>query len=117
MSKRFCLLCGVDISSSKKVFDLCDKCYSCNPNTTLQDTSEPTKDLFEIIADATKPDIKSFDDIYRSKLSQIFKNKSDCYADTREKDEDGGYHEGEVIMTMTKEVFIDVVTKILKGEL
>jgi hypothetical protein len=42
-------------------------------------------------------------------LRQIFKNQSDCYADTRKWDTDGIETEGPVIQAMTEDMFIKVL--------
>ncbi len=43
------------------------------------------------------------------RLRQMFKNLSDCYADTRIFENDGSYTEGEVIQAMTEDRFIEVL--------
>ena len=40
-------------------------------------------------------------------LRQMFKNLSDCYADTGRFENDGSYTEGEVIQAMTEDRFIE----------
>jgi hypothetical protein len=45
------------------------------------------------------------------KLRQIFKNLSDCYADTGSFENDGSYHEGEVIQAMTEDTFIKIINE------
>lgn len=42
-------------------------------------------------------------------LRQMFKNLSDCYADTRSFENDGSYTEGEVIQAMTEDRFIEAL--------
>ena len=42
-------------------------------------------------------------------LRQMFKNLSDCYADTGRFENDGSYTEGEVIQAMTEDRFIEVL--------
>lgn len=42
-------------------------------------------------------------------LRQIFKNLSDCYADTGKFENDGSYTEGEVIQAMTEDRFIEAL--------
>jgi hypothetical protein len=42
-------------------------------------------------------------------LRQIFKNLSDCYADTGRFENDGSYTEGEVIQAMTEDRFIEAL--------
>jgi len=42
-------------------------------------------------------------------LRQLFKNLSDCYADTGRFDNDGSYTEGEVIQAMTEDRFIEAL--------
>lgn len=43
------------------------------------------------------------------KLRQMFKNLSDCYADTGRFENDGSYTEGEVIQAMTEDRFIEAL--------
>lgn len=45
----------------------------------------------------------------KEELRQLFKNNSDCYADTGRFENDGNYSEGEVIQAMTEERFLKVV--------
>jgi hypothetical protein len=40
---------------------------------------------------------------------QMFKNLSDCYADTGRFENDGSYTEGEVIQAMTEDRFIEAL--------
>ena len=49
------------------------------------------------------------------KIRQIFRNQSDCYADTGMFDNDGGYNEGDVIQAMTEDRFVEVVKEILSN--
>ena len=42
------------------------------------------------------------------KLRQLFKNRSDCYADTHVFSEEG-FREGEVIQAMTEDRFIETL--------
>lgn len=42
-------------------------------------------------------------------LRQIFKSRSDCYADTGRFENDGSYTEGEVIQAMTEDTFIETL--------
>ena len=42
-------------------------------------------------------------------LRQMFKNLSDCYADTGRFENDGSYTEGEVIQAMTEDRFIEIL--------
>lgn len=42
-------------------------------------------------------------------LRQMFKNLSDCYADTGKFENDGSYTEGEVIQAMTEDRFIEAL--------
>ena len=42
-------------------------------------------------------------------LRQMFKNLSDCYADTGRFENDGSYTEGEVIQAMTEDRFIEAL--------
>jgi hypothetical protein len=42
-------------------------------------------------------------------LRQMFKNRSDCYADTGWFENDGSYTEGEVIQAMTEDRFIEAL--------
>jgi hypothetical protein len=44
-------------------------------------------------------------------LRQMFKNLSDCYADTGRFENDGSYTEGEVIQAMTEDRFIKALTE------
>ncbi len=44
-------------------------------------------------------------------LRQLFKNLSDCYADTGRFENDGSYTEGEVIQAMTEDRFIEAMKK------
>lgn len=43
---------------------------------------------------------------------QLFKNMSDCYADTWYLNEDGVYVEGQVIQAMTEERFVKAVSQV-----
>jgi hypothetical protein len=45
------------------------------------------------------------------KLRQIFKNLSDCYADTGSFENDSSYREGEVIQAMTEDTFIKIINE------
>lgn len=45
-------------------------------------------------------------------LKQLFKNNSNCYADTHDFDNNNNFIEGEVIMAITEDVFIDLVMKL-----
>lgn len=47
--------------------------------------------------------------IWESELRQLFKNRSDCYADTGTFENDGSYREGDVIQAMTEDRFIEVL--------
>lgn len=49
------------------------------------------------------------DDVTDARLRQLFKNNSDCYADTRD---DKG-NDGDVIQGMTEDVFLKVVKEII----
>ena len=42
-------------------------------------------------------------------LRQMFKNLSDCYADTGRFENDGSYSEGEVIQAITEDRFIEIL--------
>lgn len=42
-------------------------------------------------------------------LRQMFKNLSDCYADTGRFENDGSYTEGDVIQAMTEDRFIEAL--------
>ncbi|MEX0595139.1 MAG: hypothetical protein WD512_01480 [Candidatus Paceibacterota bacterium] len=42
-------------------------------------------------------------------LRKIFRNLSDCYADTRRFENDGSHSEGEVIEAMTEDRFIEAL--------
>jgi len=42
-------------------------------------------------------------------LRQLFKNKSNCYADTGRFENDGSYSEGEVIQAMDEDCFINTI--------
>jgi len=42
-------------------------------------------------------------------LRQLFKNKSNCYADTGRFENDGSYSEGEVIQAMGEDCFINTI--------
>jgi hypothetical protein len=42
-------------------------------------------------------------------LRQMFRNLSDCYADTGRFENDGSYSEGEVIQAMTEDRFIEAL--------
>lgn len=42
-------------------------------------------------------------------LRQLFKNLSDCYADTGRFENDGSYTDGEVIQAMTEDRFIEAL--------
>jgi hypothetical protein len=44
-----------------------------------------------------------------AKLRQLFKNRSNCYADTGNFENDGSYSEGEVIQAMDEDCFINTV--------
>jgi hypothetical protein len=44
-----------------------------------------------------------------AKLRQLFKNRSNCYADTGRFENDGSYSEGEVIQAMDENCFINVI--------
>lgn len=46
----------------------------------------------------------------KKKLGEIFRNNSNCYADTFTEDDKGNFIEGDVILAMTEERFIQVVT-------
>lgn len=46
-------------------------------------------------------------------LRQLFKNRSDCYADTSRFENDGSYTEGEVIQAMTEDTFIELLKEII----
>ena len=46
----------------------------------------------------------------KKELGELFENNSDCYADTWDVFPDG-FVEGPVVMAMTKEKFIEVVSK------
>lgn len=43
------------------------------------------------------------------KLRDLFRNMSDCYADTGRFENDGSYSEGEVIQAMTEDRFIEII--------
>lgn len=49
-------------------------------------------------------------------LRDLFRNQSDCYADTGRFENDGSYFEGEVIQAMTEDRFIEVITNLLNLE-
>ena len=42
-------------------------------------------------------------------LRQLFKNRSNCYADTGFFENDGSYHEGKVVQAMDEDCFIDTI--------
>lgn len=44
-----------------------------------------------------------------SKIRQLFKNNSDCYADTASFDNNNNYVEGDVIMAMTEDKFVEII--------
>lgn len=47
-------------------------------------------------------------------LRQLFRNLSDCYADTGSFDTDGEYIEGAVIQAMTEDRFIETLKEVNK---
>jgi hypothetical protein len=44
-----------------------------------------------------------------SDLRQMFRNMSDCYADTGRFSNDGGYSEGDVVQALTEDRFIELL--------
>jgi hypothetical protein len=47
-------------------------------------------------------------------LRQLFKNLSDCYANTGRFENDGSYTEGEVVQAMTEDRFIEALNQALR---
>jgi len=47
----------------------------------------------------------------RTKLRTLFRNNSDCYADTWKFDNDGNKIEGAVIQAMTEDKFVELLSK------
>ena len=52
-----------------------------------------------------------------AKLRQLFKNRSNCYADTGRFENDGSYSEGEVIQAMDEDCFINVIKEWQAGRM
>lgn len=52
---------------------------------------------------------KNKSDMNEIELRQMFKNNSDCYADTGRFENDGSYTDGDVIQAMTEDRFIEVL--------
>lgn len=55
------------------------------------------------------PKISTSSKMNEKQLRQLFKNSSDCYADTGRFETDGSYTEGEVIQAMTEDKFIEIL--------
>lgn len=56
----------------------------------------------------------------KKEIEQLFENNCDCYADTREEcldTEPPTIIEGEVVMAMTKDKFVEVLGKVVLGTL
>ena len=51
--------------------------------------------------------------VTKKELADIFNGNSDCYANTGRFENDGSYHEGEVIPAMTEEIFVNIVWAML----
>ena len=61
---------------------------------------------YEIIIPKEEPKQETLEE---AKLRQLFKNRSNCYADTGRFENDGSYFEGEVIQAMDEDCFIKVI--------
>lgn len=46
------------------------------------------------------------------RLRELFKANSDCYADTGRFENDGSYTEGDVVLAITEDRFIELISKI-----
>lgn len=64
------------------------------------------------------PDLKAIQmqapvkpEIAEEELRNLFRNNSDCYADTWRTENDGSWHEGETIQAMTEDKFIEIIRK------
>jgi hypothetical protein len=51
-----------------------------------------------------------------SALRQLFKNRSNCYADTGRFENDGSYSEGEIIQSMDEDCFINSIKEYLQEQ-
>lgn len=52
-------------------------------------------------------------DRQKAYLQRVFRNNSDCYADTMNYEDGKGWQEGETIQAMTEEKFVELVNKLL----
>lgn len=50
--------------------------------------------------------------MHEQELRDLFKNQSDCYADTGRFENDGSYTDGEVIQAITEDKFIEILSLI-----
>ena len=62
--------------------------------------------IYKIIIPKEEPKQETLEE---AKLRQLFKNRSNCYADTGRFENDGSYSEGEVIQAMDEDCFIKVI--------
>ena len=62
--------------------------------------------IYKIIIPKEEPKQETLEE---AKLRQLFKNRSNCYADTGRFENDGSYSEGEVIQAMDEDCFINVI--------
>ena len=50
--------------------------------------------------------------IIEERLRELFRANSDCYADTGRFENDGSYTEGDVVLAITEDRFIELISKI-----
>ena len=74
-------------------------------------TIEYMQDAFNAGKNSIPVDEPVKPEIAEEKLRELFRNNSDCYADTWQFQNDGSVKEGAVTQAMTEDKFIEIVRK------
>lgn len=93
-----CVNCGEPFVGDKRAV----QCEVCAINSLIESHDIAILKLYTLEKEKEKEE---------DKLRQMFKNQSDCYADTGQIDSDGKYIEGVVIQAMTEDRFIETLKK------
>lgn len=74
----------------------------------------PLEDAIAILAESQEMvnvDQRVMPEIAEEELRILFRNNSDCYADTWKTENDGSWHEGKTIQALTEDKFIEIIKK------
>ena len=85
--------------------NLCRECNSIFIGYKRRLVCKECMDKKQVSVEPVKPEIAE------EKLRELFRNNSDCYADTWQFQNDGSVKEGAVTQAMTEDKFIEIVRK------